>query len=290
MINKSVMKLNKILPYLFIGPLLVLMKMAGEQRCKRWLLAPAVVKWVPLLQRRLLNKKNHYWQKNLARILPNDSPNQRSCRQQAMHRHMLSTAIEAIFIDSAKPNYTVNERSAVVQNSANGSIFVSAHIGNWYAVRQFLTAQGLAPIYLIRDYSQSSFDHSRINRAGRFGETLSTAQIPALMAAIKAGRNVLIMMDIKVKKGRNGARIDFCQQPAWTSTFAAEMALSFNKNLQAITARRTAQGTVIDVHPAIALEAQDKPQLTAAINEQLSQAILHEPEQWLLWDTNRWGP
>jgi lauroyl/myristoyl acyltransferase len=99
------------------------------------------------------------------------------------------------------------------------------------------------------------------------------------------------MPDLRVKGGRHTARLTLCGQPAWTSTFVAELALVYRRPIVPIYLNRLADGSFeFIIEPAIDQRSGDRLVIQQLINDSMSARILAQPGAWALWNTNRWGP
>lgn len=106
----------------------------------------------------------------------------------------------------------------------------------------------------------------------------------------KEPKPVLILPDLRVKKGRNAAELSFCGQQAWTSTFTAEMAITYQRPLIPIRVTRDKKQCVrIEFFPDIRAACTDKQALAQRMNDVMSQWVMEQPSAWQLWNTNRWG-
>lgn len=107
---------------------------------------------------------------------------------------------------------------------------------------------------------------------------------------LEKGEHGYLFIDVKVKQGRNGVLLDFCDQPAWTSTFAADIALKTNKTIIPVYLQRLPEGHYRQTFaPPLDTTSGDPKQITQQLNAILSSQIMANPAGWALWDTNRWG-
>lgn len=289
-----------------------LVRLVGRRYLTKRLATLEKMGWASSLIRRLTGKRNSYYQNNLKQVLPDLTDPQRDRIHTRSQHNMLLTAVESMTLDN-----TVLEHTDVIgldnlsqYPKSTRFMFVSCHINNWEICRMNIVHQGFPLVAFFRDFSDQLFDHRRFNHRYRFDASVPTHQTRRYIDALAAGNNGFMMMDIKVKKGRNGLKIPFCGHPAWTTTFAADMALTHNLviipvHMERVSdtepARSCASGDVSTTRnnpvlyrqifgPAIHTNNSNKQRITSAINEYFSAVILKDPASWLLWDTNRWGP
>tara|TARA_R110000868_G_scaffold145634_2_gene365904 strand:- start:6 stop:917 length:912 start_codon:yes stop_codon:yes gene_type:complete len=287
-----------------LGSLLVgLIRATGQTRIQRISHYSVTGPIIARLTRLLLAKKNHYLDDNLQRVFPDASVEQRQHIRQRYYANLLLTATESLTMDGNERQRSQIDGLENLQHARDrqqGILFVSGHINNWEMNRRIIEQLGFPAWELYRDFADTRFDYLTFNRRFRAGpKMISTARISELIGHLSNGDNAHILIDIKVKKGRNGQQLDFAGQPAWTSTFAAEMALRHNLALIPTYTQREANGhyrqifeaSLTSEHPTANDHIQASAcQLTERINQSLSNQLKQNPASWLLWDTNRWGP
>jgi lauroyl/myristoyl acyltransferase len=276
--------------------------LTGKQRLLRWIQKSDKVMWVHPLIRKLLRKHRDYLGQNLANAFP-DQPEQFYTRvTHDVYRNMLTTGIEsATLSDTAFQHTQFTGLEAVRKLAATNRImFVSCHINNWEICRTNLLKLDFPIVSFYRDYSQQLFNHRRYNHKNRFGPSIPTHQTSRYIQALEDGQHGFMMMDIKVKKGRNGKKLPFCQLPAWTSLFAADMASQHNMVIVPVHLERHPDvpdhyqqifgDPILATGTDTGTSQATLNQTTTAINDYFSAVITRNPGSWLLWDTNRWGP
>ncbi|MDP2547559.1 lysophospholipid acyltransferase family protein [Oceanobacter sp. 4_MG-2023] len=289
--------------WLLASVLVGLIRIMGRARIQKISRYAATGPIIARLTRLLLAKKNHYLDNNLQRLLPDASVAQRQHIRHCYYANMLLTATESLTMDGNERQRTQIEGLQHVQRAKDqgqGILWVSGHINNWEMNRRIIEQLGFPAWELYRDFADTRFDYLSFNRRFRVGpRMISTNRTGELIQHLKNGDNAHILIDIKVKKGRNGQQIDFAGQPAWTSTFAAEMALRHHMALIPTYTLRTNDGQYRQVFepsltPTQAVADDQLPaqarQITERINQSLANQLKQDPASWLLWDTNRWGP
>lgn len=272
-------------------------------------------KAVARLMRFLLGKRNHYLDDNVALIFPDYSSASREQIKHQYYANMLITAAESICMDGSefmRTRFVGTEYLRAAKEHSRGILFVSGHFNNWEINRRNIEALGFPGWELYRDFSSTRFNYLDINRKYRLGQhMLTTREIPTFISRLKEGDNAHMLVDVKIKEGRNGVQVDFAGQPAWTSVFAAEMAVTHQLQVIATFTERDGRGGYIQtfqpISPAVSGATPVPPidgdtpditemsireqavELTREINQTLTQQLQSDPASWLLWDTNRWG-
>lgn len=272
--------------------------LTGKPRLLRWVQQSNKAMWVHPLIRKLLRKHRDYLGQNLVKVFQDQPEHFYTSVAHKLYRNMLTTGIESATLSDTAFQHTQFIGLDAVKELAttNRIMFVSCHINNWEICRTNLLKLDFPIVSFYRDYSQQLFDHRRYNHQHRFGPSIPTHQTGRYIQALKDGHHGFMMMDIKVKKGRNGKKLPFCQQPAWTSLFAADMANQHNMVIVPVHLERQPDAPdhyqQIFGEPILAADIHQATlgQTTIAINDYFSTVISRNPECWLLWDTNRWGP
>lgn len=314
-----------ILERYLLGPLIwvpmfllaTLIRLAGNQRVRSWASNPQIASLLFRLSRLLLAKKIPYAENNLQKVLPTLNPDEIDEVRQAYFSNMLITASESLTMDGSEfynTRFEGEEHLSAAREAGQAIMFVSGHFDNWELNRRNIERLGFPIWELYRGFDNTRFNYLSFNKKHRTGDLMApTTDIPRLIEGLKNGDHAHILVDLKVKKGRNGVKLPFAGQPAWTSVFAAEMAIRFNMLIIPTYISRTADGGWVQSfeaplnsstkastgrperppptptkHPSESREAATE--LTRQINASLSERLLDSPASWLLWDTNRWGP
>lgn len=233
---------------------------------------------------------------NLKRVFPNLSDSEREAIKSRYYGNMLRSLATTV---SFKADEQLFSRIEVcgrenLRGHANGIIFVSCHFYDWEIGWLNLFRIGQPTYFLYKDYSESLIDYRRVNMHNRFADPhwyIPTWRSGELLERSSEGKNLFLFVDIRTKGGRNGELIDFCGHPAWTSTFAAKLALEHGKALVPVYFRPDGQGGYLQTFEApIACSSGDPVEITRLINDSMSRQIMAHPEQWALWNSLRWKP
>ncbi|MCI4660909.1 MAG: lysophospholipid acyltransferase family protein [Neomegalonema sp.] len=178
------------------------------------------------------------------------------------------------------------EHLRAAQQAAGGRmVVVTAHYGQWEAVRGICAREG-APLALIyRAFNNPLFD--RIAR-----DTVESIGAPAFHKGKRGARELFLHVARKggamilVDQRMGGAPlIDFIGAPAETSLAAAQLALRLDVPILPAVARREGEGFVVRFEPPI---APDTPEaMMGEVNRVIGGWVRAHPEQWF-WLHRRW--
>lgn len=273
-----------------------LLSWLGQARVRRLAAHPRTAQVVTWMIRKLLGRQRLYCEHNFEQILGERSPDERQRIERMFYQNMLGAVAEGISLPPASPD-PKHIRSSGLQHlddHPNGVIFVSCHLYGWEISRLNLFRMGIPVYSLYRDFSDRLLNHRSFNSANRFGDPqfyIPTWDTKRMIQHIANGDNAFLFVDVRNKRGRNGKLLDFCGKPAWTSTFAASMALAHNKPLIPVYILQDKNG---DYHQwfeqPIDTSSGDPVVITQLINDSMSRQIMANPHCWALWDNNRWAP
>lgn len=284
-------------------------KLLGRKRAYYLARSNLINSWTSKVSRILLTKKNHYLEANLLRIFPNISQDQLTTYKNQFYKNMLTTAIESITMDGKDIQRTklkgLDNLQKAIQNKHH-ILFVTGHFNNWEIALTNIEALGYPLQVLIRDFSESTCDIYSANRKHRTNvkALVSTKNVKQFIHELQKGTHACILPDLKVKNQSNAVRLNFAGHPAWTSTFAARMAIRYRMMVIPTFIYRTYDNEFVQhfLEPLYvpdnishklndpSLLTQKAIDLTQKINDSLSRELLKDPGSWILWDTNRWGP
>lgn len=174
------------------------------------------------------------------------------------------------------------------QAAGRGAILVSAHFGQWEAVRlaaRAATGRDCAMVY--RPYNNPLFD-AWINRL------LHHAGGPVIPKGMHGTRDLLRhiarggMVMILVDQRQTGAPLlPFLGRPAETATVAAELALRYGAALIPARARRAEDGVSFEVRFEPEVAPSDPETMMTEVNARIGAWVEADPDQWL-WLHGRW--
>tara|TARA_R110002096_G_scaffold14582_5_gene50710 strand:+ start:24222 stop:25097 length:876 start_codon:yes stop_codon:yes gene_type:complete len=168
-----------------------------------------------------------------------------------------------------------------------GAIIVSAHFGQWEAIRHHLAEQGMETGAVYRENNNPMYER-RFRRAIEQGGSPIVARgnrgNMAMVRHLKKGGFFALLID---QKYGSGANIPFLGHEAMTTTAPAEMALRYNLPLVPVFATRQEDGQSIIIDYEEPIAPSDVMTMTTQVNERIGKRILKNPEQWY-WLHNRW--
>lgn len=238
----------------------------------------------------------HLWfasriNENIDLVRPEFDTAQRRLISRGVMENFARTAIEymdlpTLFEDSAGfPVEGGEHLDAALQAGGGRLIVVSAHFGNWEAVRAVAALRN-APLGIIyrafnnRKMDEYSFD--LITACGWPAFRKGAEGSRALFKHVRDGGGAMILVDQRL----GGApSLDFMGQPAETSLAAAQLSLKLKAPLLPARALRTPTGFTVRFEPVIA--PSDPVQMSAAVNDVIAGWVDEAPEQWF-WLHRRW--
>lgn len=168
-------------------------------------------------------------------------------------------------------------------------LIVSAHYGNWQALRVVLNRNGFDVGGLFRPfnnpYANAHYVRS-IERVGGRAFPRTRRGLVAFVRTLRDGGQVAMMVDQHVA---NGTPLAFLGKPAATSLAAAEIALKQGALLVPCYGERGADGFSMTVLIERPIPHSDPVTMTRALNDSLAARIAARPDQWF-WVHRRWKP
>ena len=245
-----------------------------------------VVRYFPIARRRV--------DRELRRVYPDMPRSERMVLCHKMGRNMGRTLFEILHCTEFQ---TLHERNivsgpgfATLQQAhavGKGAIIVSGHFGQWEAIRSALKARGMETGAVYRPQTNRHYERrlfAGIEAGGK--PILATGKIGtrALVRHIREGGFIAILLD---EKYTDGARLPFLGHPALTSLAAAQLALKYDLPMVPAFGTRTGDGTQFNVEFDAAIAPSDSLTMTQTFNDNLSDRILNDPDQWY-WMLHRW--
>lgn len=277
---------------LFAWAVYGLLRLLGKPRALRLAGAPAFSRNLARLVNFVIRKKNHCFERNLRLVFPGISEQKMAELDSQVWRNNALTLVETAWLsDSDFPQVTIQGKENLAAAGDGGIIFVSAHVHSLYYPHLCTKHLGYPVAFLHRAMTgrlQQAFARQLI---GWLGVAVPSTQTRRFITHLRQGGNVGIMPDLRVKDGKHCARLTLCGHPAWTSTFVAELALTYRRPIVPVYMNRRADGGLeFIIEPAIDQSSGDRLVITQLINDSISARILAQPGAWALWNTNRWGP
>ena len=260
---------------------------AFDRRCRALgALVGLVVRYFPIARRRV--------ERELRRIYPDMPRDERLQLCRNMGRNMGRTLFEILHCTEFQ---TLHHRNIVsgpglaVLESAHavgkGAIIVSGHFGQWEAIRSALKARGMETGAVYRPQTNRHYERRLLSGIEAGGKPiLATGKIGtrALVRHIREGGFIAILLD---EKYPDGARLPFLGHPALTSLVAAQLALKYDLPMVPAFGTRIGDGTKFNVEFDAVIPPSDGLTMTQAFNDNLSQRVHADPDQWY-WMLRRW--
>lgn len=168
-----------------------------------------------------------------------------------------------------------------------GAIVVSAHYGQWEAIRHVLKRDGLETGAVYRENGNAFYEQRFLTQIEHGGLPI-VARGPsgnrAMIKHLRSGGFFAILVD---QKYQSGEVIPFLGHDALTATAAADLAIRYDLPLVPAFGTRRDNGFDIDVEFEAPIERGDAVTMMAAINERIGARINAKPEQWY-WLHKRW--
>ena len=168
-------------------------------------------------------------------------------------------------------------------------LFVTAHFGNFEALRAALVGRGFKIGGLYRPMSNPYFNaHYAQNMHDLSGPVFEQGRrgTAGLYRHIKNGGMGVLLFDIFDWKGEV---LEFLGKPAPTALSAAEIALKTNAMLVPFFARRLSNGLDFEIDVQAPVPHSSAVEMMTEVTVRLEAKIKETPEQWF-WIHRRWKP
>jgi len=245
-----------------------------------------VVRYFPVARRRVDGE--------LRQVYPDMPRSERLKLCRNMGRNMGRTLFEILHCTEFQ---TMHDRNTVsgpgltalrsAHAAGKGAIIVSGHFGQWEAIRSALKARGMETGAVYRPQTNRHYERRLLSGIEAGGKPiLATGKIGtrALVRHIRAGGFIAILLD---EKYPDGARLPFLGHPALTSLVAAQLALKYDLPMVPAFGTRVGDGTRFNVEFDAAITPSNSLTMTQAFNDNLSDRIRVDPDQWY-WMLRRW--
>ena len=168
-----------------------------------------------------------------------------------------------------------------------GAIIVSAHFGQWEAIRHLLKRDGIDVGAVYKPNSNPFYEGLFLSEIQKGGRPIVESGSVGMMKTVRHVRNggvFAILADQRVHKGK---QMPFLGHPAWTSLAPAELALKYNVPLVPAYATRSDDGAVhVEFEPPV--KGNDATDCMMQVLQSLERRIVEKPTQWY-WYHNRWA-
>ncbi len=168
-------------------------------------------------------------------------------------------------------------------------IIVTAHMGNFDALRAALFAQGIPVAGLYRAMNNAAFNAHYVAALSQIGTPVYPTDRRGVLRFIqhlRAGNTIGILTDVYVS---GGAPVTFFGQPAPTATSACDWALRFDALVVPCYGLRRPDGLSFDIRLEAPVPHSDALTMTQVIADDLERQVRARMDQWF-WIHRRWKP
>lgn len=168
-------------------------------------------------------------------------------------------------------------------------VMVTAHIGNFDALRATLVGQGYTIAGLYREMNNAEFNKHYVAALSEIGTPLfptNRSGVTQLVRHLANGGIIGLLTDIYSSKG---ADVTFFGKPAPTATSACEWAVKYDALVIPCYGLRRADGLSFDLRLEAPVPNGDPVAMTQAINDNLEGCVRENMGQWF-WIHRRWKP
>lgn len=231
---------------------------------------------------------------NLAYVYPDMSASERKRIAKAVANNVGRTLIEIYsgeaFVQRALSSELTGPGVAALEAARDAKVpivLVTAHLGNYDAVRSKLSREGYPMAALYRPMKNPLFHQHYLKAISTIAEPVYPTDgsgIGALIRHLKSGGYVGIVADVGSRKA---PLLRFFGQPAHTPLSAAEWAVKYNAAFIPIFGLRQADGLTFRLHVADQIPSRDPQEMMQAYNDTVEEIVRENPEQWF-WIHRRW--
>lgn len=236
---------------------------------------------------------------NLARAFPDWSPARHRRVARASYRQTARALLEVLHADrypAAEFRERVRLRGAehfVTPPGTPGVVFLTGHFGNWEWLARRVVQEGVELTAAFKQPRDPGLaDRLREARAGSGVEYVEHDALRTLLARLRAGRTLGLVMDQEPQRPEDGAVAPLFGIP--TLTYTGPFRLARLCGARVVTAFATAVRPGRYEAEVIPLRLSDDPDPeraaradAAAFNARLEVAVRAAPEQWA-WTYRRW--
>lgn len=232
-------------------------------------------------------------ERNLALAFPDMTPDELRRTSIEVARHVGSTLCEihnndllamvARKAEVSGPGLAVLKKARA---AGKGAIIISAHYGQWEAIRHVLMQNGMETGAVYKRNTNPFYEQIFLAAIRKGGEPVVESGSAGMVKAvrhIKKGGFFAILPDQRFRKG---AALPFFGHPAWTSLVPADLALKYDIPLVPAYATRSRDGS-FRIEFEAPIPKSNATEMMQESMKQLEERIRAHPEQWY-WYHNRW--
>jgi Kdo2-lipid IVA lauroyltransferase/acyltransferase len=230
----------------------------------------------------------------LKRVFPDMSDRDAAVLCKEIGRNGGRTISEILFNKSFKKHSALFDAKgpgldALKKAKANGkgAIIVSAHFGQWEAIRHYLKSLDMETGAVYRENSNPWYEQDFLAGIKQGGEPIvakSAGGNVRMVKHLRKGGFFALLVDQKFQQGH---LIPFLGHDALTPTAAAELALRYDLPLVPAFGTRDENGVNIHVDFEEPIAPSDALTMMREVNDRIGARIMDKPEQWY-WLHKRW--
>lgn len=237
------------------------------------------------------NKRVHG---NLSYVFPEMSAAERTRIAKAVSDNVGRTLIEIYsgeeFVAHALPSPVEGPGVAALEAARAAGrpiVLVTAHLGNYDAVRSKLSREGYPMAALFRPMKNPLFHRHYLKAISTIAEPVYPTDgkgIASLIRHLKEGGIIGIVADVGSTKA---PLLRFFDKPAHTPLSAAEWALKYDAVMIPVFGLRQPDGLTFRLHVSDAIPNGDPAEMMQSYNDVVESIVREYPEQWF-WVHRRW--
>ena len=228
---------------------------------------------------------------NLKLVYPKMGTAERRTLVREAARSFIHLAVEYAHLDRFIRKVAIStdgiERLHAARRAGKGAIIVSAHYGNWEAIRIAARREGHDIGIIYRAFNNRYLDRFTMDLIPRAGEPVlqkGRRGMRQLVAHVRRGGTIMILVD---QRNSGAPFIDFMGQPAETVTAAADLALASGAVLLPARAVRNMDTCRFRVTFEEPVEGDDSIAMMTEVNHRITGWVAEYPAQWF-WFHRRW--
>lgn len=166
-------------------------------------------------------------------------------------------------------------------------VLVTAHLGNYDAVRSKLSREGYPMAALYRPMENPLFHQHYLKAITTIAAPVFPTDgkgIASLVRHLKEGGIIGIVADVG---SRTAPVLSFFEKPAHTPLSAAEWAIKYDAVMIPVFGLRQPDGLTFRIHVAEAIPNGDPSVMMQSYNDTVEAVVREHPEQWF-WVHRRW--
>lgn len=231
---------------------------------------------------------------NLAYVAPEISPKEANKIAKKVCNNVGRTLIEIYsgdeFVDRVVNSEIGGPGQAALEQARDAGkacVLVTAHLGNYDAVRGKLSREGYPMAALYRPMDNEGFNTHYVNAISKVAEPVYPTDargITSLVRHLKDGGNIGIVADVGAT---NAPLLEFYGKPAHTPLSAAEWALKYKALMIPVFGIRKLDGLNFRIHVAEPIPPSTPEVMMQAYNDIVEGIVRTHTNQWF-WVHRRW--